>query len=67
MFRHISSRFSRYLTARKVAGQELDAMELLNVETHTAGEIDAMLASGAFQQSVHALAWLLSKQPSDKA
>ena len=47
---------------RKAAGQELDAMELLRVETHTADEIDAMLVSGTFQQSVHALAWLLSKQ-----
>ncbi|MCR5566626.1 MAG: NUDIX hydrolase [Clostridiales bacterium] len=46
---------------RKVTGQELDAMELLRVETHTAEEIDAMLAGGQFQQSVHALAWLLSK------
>ena len=47
---------------RKVTGQQLDAMELLKVETHTAEEIDAMLADGRFQQSVHALAWLLSKQ-----
>ena len=47
---------------RKVAEQELDAMELLRVRTHTAAEIDAMLAAGEFQQSVHALAWLLSKQ-----
>ena len=39
-----------------------DAMELLRVRTHTAAEIDAMLAAGEFQQSVHALAWLLSKQ-----
>jgi ADP-ribose pyrophosphatase len=47
---------------RKVTGQELDAMELLRVEKHTAEEIDAMLAKGAFQQSVHALAWLLAKR-----
>ena len=47
---------------RKVTGQDLDAMELLRVETRTADEIDALLASGDFQQSVHALAWLLSKQ-----
>jgi ADP-ribose pyrophosphatase len=37
-------------------------MELLRVEKHSAEEIDAMLAAGEFQQSVHALAWLLSKQ-----
>ena len=47
---------------RRTAEQELDAMELLRVETHTAEEIDAMLADGGFQQSVHALAWLLSKK-----
>jgi len=47
---------------RKVTGQELDAMELLRVETRTAEEIDALLADGAFQQSVHALAWLLARR-----
>ena len=47
---------------RRTAAQELDAMELLRVEKHTAEEIDVMLAEGSFQQSVHALAWLLSKQ-----
>ena len=47
---------------RKVTGQQLDAMELLKVETYSAGEIDAMIAEERFQQSVHALAWLLSKQ-----
>ena len=52
---------------RKVAGQDLDAMELLRVETHTAEEIDAMLANGRFQQSVHALAWLLSRKASGRA
>ena len=49
-------------SCRKIAGQELDAMELLRVEKHTAGEIDAMLKEGSFQQSVHALAWLLFKR-----
>ena len=52
---------------RKVTGQELDAMELLRVQTHTADEIDAMLAEGRFQQAVHALAWLLSRQPRGEA
>ena len=47
---------------RRITDQELDPMELIRVETHTAEEIDAMLASGGFQQAVHALAWLLSKQ-----
>ena len=52
---------------RKVAGQELDAMELLRVEKHTAAEIDAMLMEGRFQQSVHALAWLLYRKDPDRA
>ena len=52
---------------RKVTGQELDPMELLRVRKHTADEIDAMLAEGRFQQSVHALAWLLSRRPSGEA
>ena len=52
---------------RKVTGQELDAMELLRVETHTAEEIDAMLAEGNFQQSVHALAWLLARKTHGEA
>jgi len=49
---------------RKVAGQDLDEMELLRVQKHTAEELDSLLAGGAFQQSVHALAWLLAKQSS---
>ena len=47
---------------RKVTGQQLDEMELLKVRTHTAEELDAMLTAGEFQQSVHALAWLLAKR-----
>ena len=47
---------------RKVTGQDLDEMELLRVQKHTAEELDSLLAGGAFQQSVHALAWLLAKQ-----
>ena len=47
---------------RKVTGQDLDEMELLRVQTHSADEIDTMLAGGEFQQAVHALAWLLAKQ-----
>ena len=46
---------------RKVAGQELDPMEHLRVVTHTRDEIDEMLKSGQFQQSVHVLAWLLAQ------
>jgi len=51
---------------RKVTGQNLDEMELINVRKHTAEEIDRMLANGEFQQSVHALAWLLAKETKQK-
>ena len=47
---------------RKVTGQDLDEMELLRIQTHTGEEIDSMIRGGWFQQSVHALAWLLAKQ-----
>ena len=47
---------------RPAAKQELDEMELLQVTKHTAEEIDRLIETGKFQQSVHALAWLLRKQ-----
>ncbi len=46
---------------RKVTGQHLDEMELLNICAHTPEEIDKMIADGDFQQSVHALAWMLAR------
>ena len=47
---------------RKVTGQSLDATECLNVELHTAAEIDEFIKTGSFQQAVHVMAWLLAKQ-----
>ena len=47
---------------RKVTGQNLDDTEFLNVETHTASEIEELIYSGKFQQSVHIMAWLLAKR-----
>ncbi len=47
---------------RPDSAQELDEMELLRVTKHTREEIDAMIASGDFEQAVHVLAWLLAKQ-----
>ena len=49
---------------RKVAGQNLDDTEFLNVETHTAREIEKLIHTGKFQQSVHVMAWLLAKEVS---
>ena len=47
---------------RKVTGQDLDAMELIQVRTHSSREIDNMIVREEFPQAVHALAWLLAKQ-----
>ncbi|MBQ9827186.1 MAG: NUDIX hydrolase [Lachnospiraceae bacterium] len=46
---------------RRVTGQELDITEFLNVELHTADEIEELIKTGGFQQSVHVMAWLLAK------
>ena len=46
---------------RPAAAQQLDEMELLRVVRHTARELDALVKSGQFKQSVHALAWLLAR------
>ena len=47
---------------RLAAEQDLDEMELLRVTKHTGEELDRMVREGKFQQSVHALAWLLAKE-----
>ena len=47
---------------RAASAQKLDEMELLSVVKHAPEEIDALIAAGGFQQSVHALAWLLAKR-----
>ena len=50
----------RAKNCRKVAGQSLDDTEFLNVELHTGAELEKMIFSGDFQQSMHVMAWLLS-------
>ena len=47
---------------RKAGSQHLDETECLNVEKHTATEIETMIHTGKFQQSVHVMAWLLAKE-----
>lgn len=47
---------------RPVSGQQLDEMELLGVVKHTPEEIDQLIRAGQFQQSVHVLAWLLTRR-----
>ena len=44
---------------RRVTGQNLDAMEFLNVERYTAQEIDELIEKGKFQQAMHIMGWLL--------
>ena len=46
---------------RKVTEQNLDNTEFLTVETHTVDEIENLIHTGNFQQSVHVMAWLLAK------
>ena len=47
---------------RRVGGQNLDETEFLNVELHTAQEIEELIRTGGFQQAVHVMAWLLAKE-----
>lgn len=50
---------------RKVSGQNLDDTEFLNVKKYNKEEIESMIREGKFQQSVHIMAWLLSKEYSE--
>ena len=47
---------------RKAGEQHLDETECLNVEKHSAKEIEELICTGQFQQSVHVMAWLLAKE-----
>ena len=47
---------------RKAAEQHLDETEYLNVQKLTADEIETLIHTGKFQQSVHVMAWLLAKE-----
>ena len=46
---------------RKITEQKLDEMELLQVEKHTAEEIEEMIRREEFPQTDHILAWYLWK------
>ena len=46
---------------RKISGQELDDTEFLNVRKYTPGEIDKMVKEEKFQQPIHIMSWLMSK------
>ena len=47
---------------RKAGEQHLDETEYLNVQKLTADEIETLIHTGKFQQSVHVMAWLLAKE-----
>lgn len=47
---------------RKVGNQHLDETECLNVGMYTGAEIEELIRTGKFQQSVHVMAWLLAKE-----
>lgn len=47
---------------RKVGGQKLDETEFLNVELHTEQELEELVLTGGFQQAVHIMAWLLTRE-----
>lgn len=47
---------------RKVAGQDLDETEFLNVLKYSADEIESMIRSGEFPQAMHILAWLMAQR-----
>lgn len=51
---------------RKCGEQNLDETECLNVMKLTAEEIEELIRSGRFQQSVHVMAWLLAKEHTRK-
>ena len=51
---------------RKCGEQNLDETECLNVMKLTAEEIEELIRSGRFQQSVHVMAWLLAKEHARK-
>lgn len=46
---------------RKAAGQDLDDTEFLHVKTLSETELTDLIRSGGFQQSMHIMSWLLSK------
>ena len=64
----ISDNFASIFTAkncRRDSGQSLDETEILGVVRHTPEEIDSMIRSGQFQQAMHVLAWLLSREQNE--
>ena len=45
---------------RRVAGQELDDTEFLNVTILSPEQIEELISAGKFQQAIHIMAWLIT-------
>ena len=45
---------------KKISGQKLDDTEFLNVYSLTPEQLDDLIKTGGFQQSVHVMAWLMT-------
>ena len=61
----ISDNYAYVFMARncmKAGEQKLDDTEYLNVKKLSAEEIEELIHTGKFQQSVHVMAWLLAKE-----
>ena len=52
----------RAKNCRKVSGQNLDITESLNIKRYDANALELMIKEGKFQQAVHIMAWLLTKE-----
>ena len=52
----------RARNCRRVQAQDLDDTEFLNVELIKPEELENLVKTGGFQQSVHVMAWLLAKE-----
>ena len=51
---------------RKDAEQRLDEMELIQVQTYSADELEVMIERGEFEQALHVLAWLLRNRQGER-
>lgn len=47
---------------RKVSGQSLDENEFIRIEKYSGEEIWQMINAGDFEQAVHIVAWMMSRQ-----
>ena len=51
---------------KMVARQKLDQTEFISVAAYSPGELEELIREGGFQQAVHVLAWLLTREGSPR-